>query len=85
MQASIIYENKNTGNCIWYYKYKNKVTKQMGMDYNTSMYNIDLPLDYDMEHEKNLNEKNGYELTMNAMVVTSGWGCGITNPNPTIH
>jgi hypothetical protein len=58
--ASIIFHNPETENYIWYYHREDKVIKEMGMNENTSNYIINLPIDYDVEHEKSINQMNGY-------------------------
>jgi len=65
--ATIIYYNESTKNSIWYYhsEGEDKITKETGMDMDTKMIGLDLPINLDMEYEKNINEKNGYKMIIN--------------------
>ena len=60
--ASIIFHNPETENYIWYYHREDRVIKEMGMNENTSNYITNLPIDYDVEHEKSINKMNGYKV-----------------------
>lgn len=78
LEANIVYENANSGNCIWYKIKKDIVIKYIGLEKNKNVFTTVLhPLPdkndrqqlniykqqiYDIEYEHMINESNGYDL-----------------------